>query len=210
MRKHFVFIGAPGSGKGTQAEKVVKENGFDHISTGNLFRAEVAKGSELGKRVDEILKAGQLVPDELTKELLLSNINLDKAPLIFDGYPRNLQQAKVLSEILGDRAYRVIFFEVNIEALVARLTSRISCRDCGAIYNLKTNPTKQEGICDKCQSSDLYQRADDVEEVVRKRQEVYKETVAPVLDYYNGLEKLVKVDANRSVEDIYKDILKLI
>ena len=134
MAKHLIFMGAPGSGKGTQAEKLVKEHGFNHISTGNLLRAEVAKGTELGQKVDAVLKAGQLVSDDLMKSLLETNVDKNVST-IFDGYPRNIDQAHVLDEVLGDSDYQALFFDVNVEDLVERLTNRVTCKDCGAIYN---------------------------------------------------------------------------
>lgn len=209
MAKHFIFIGAPGSGKGTQAEKLIKENGFEHISTGNLLRAEVAKKSELGLRVDEVLKSGQLVSDDLVKDLLVANVNFS-SPVIFDGYPRTLVQAKVLSEILGERDFVVLFFDVDVNDLVARLTSRVTCKDCGAIFNLMTKAPSQEGICDNCHGENLFQRADDKEEIIRERQKVYKETITPVLDYYRAQGKLISLNANRPIKDIYNEILRLI
>lgn len=209
MSKHFVFIGAPGSGKGTQAERLIKENGYHHISTGNLLRAEVAKASELGKIVEQVLKDGQLVTDDLVKDLLVANVDLNK-PSVFDGYPRTLVQAKVLSEILKDQDYTVVYFTVNVDDIVDRLTSRLTCGDCGAIYNLKTLKPQNEGQCDHCQGHNLKQRADDTEEVVRERQEVYKENITPVLDYFKEAGKLVELNASRPIEEIYKEVLRLI
>ena len=209
MAKHLIFMGAPGSGKGTQAEKLVKEHGFNHISTGNLLRAEVAKGTELGQKVDAVLKAGQLVSDDLMKSLLEANVDKNVST-IFDGYPRNIDQAHVLDEVLGDSDYQALFFDVNVEDLVERLTHRVTCNDCGAIYNLKSHPPKKEGVCDNCGGTNLFQRADDKEEVIRDRQKVYKESTAPVLAHYKESGKLAEIDANRPIDEIYKEVLELI
>ena len=209
MAKHFIFMGAPGSGKGTQAEKLVSENGFSHISTGALLRSAVAAGTELGKKVDSVLKAGQLVSDDLMKELLEANVDLSK-PVIFDGYPRNLAQAKVLEEVLGDHDFQAVLFDVKVEDLIERLTSRITCKDCGAIYNLKSLPPKVEGVCDSCNGTNLFQRSDDKEEVIRDRQRIYQESTAPVLEFYSDSSKLAQINANQPILDIYKEVLKLI
>ena len=209
MAKHLIFMGAPGSGKGTQAEKLVKEHGFNHISTGNLLRAEVAKGTELGQKVDEVLKAGQLVSDDLMKSLLEANVDKNVST-IFDGYPRNIDQAHVLAQVLGDSEYQALFFDVNVEDLVERLTNRVTCKDCGAIYNLKSHPPKNEGVCDNCGGTNLFQRADDKEDVIRDRQKVYKKSTAPVLAYYKEQDKLAEIDANRPIDEIYKEVLGLI
>lgn len=209
MAKHFIFMGAPGSGKGTQAEKLVTEHGFNHISTGNLLRAEVAKGSELGQKVDEVLKAGQLVSDDLMKSLLEANVDKEVST-IFDGYPRNIDQAHVLAEVLGDSEYQAVLFDVKVDDLVERLTSRITCKDCGAIYNLKSHKPKVEGKCDTCGGTNLFQRADDKEEVIRDRQKVYRESTAPVIAHYEQAGKLAKIDANKPISEIYKEVLELI
>lgn len=209
MAKHFIFMGAPGSGKGTQAEKLVTEHGFNHISTGNLLRAEVAKGSELGQKVDQVLKAGQLVSDDLMKSLLEANVDKEVST-IFDGYPRNIDQAHVLAEVLKGTEYRAILFDVKVEDLIERLTSRITCKDCGAIYNLKSHKPQTEGKCDSCGGTNLFQRADDKEEVIRDRQKVYRESTAPVIAHYEQAEKLTRIDANKPISEIYKEVLELI
>ena len=209
MAKHFIFMGAPGSGKGTQAEKLVSENGFSHISTGALLREAVAAGTELGKKVESVLRAGQLVSDDLMKELLEANVDLSK-PVIFDGYPRNIAQARVLQEVLGEHEFQAVLFDVKVEDLIARLTSRITCKDCGAIYNLKSLPPKNEGVCDNCNGTNLFQRADDKEEVIRDRQKIYQESTAPVLEFYSDSSKLAQINANQPIMDIYKEVLKLI
>lgn len=207
MKSHLIFIGAPGSGKGTQASKLVAEKGFKHISTGDLLRSEIAKGSALGQEVKKVLDAGQLVADDLVIRLLQANINLQQSQYIFDGYPRNLAQAQTLDkEVLKGAPSIAVYFEINMGKLVERLTNRRTCKNCGAIYNLLSKKPKVTGVCDVCGSTDLVQRADDKEEVITNRLQVFKDTVDPVLKYYQDLGRLMKVDAEAAVDDIYNQI----
>ena len=207
MATQLVFLGAPGSGKGTQAKKLVSEKGFKHVSTGDLLRAEIAKGSELGQKVDGILKAGQLVDNDTVLELLKANCDLASSEYIFDGYPRNLDQAKSLDEkILGDSSKKAVYFEVNVDNLVDRLTNRRTCKSCGEIFNMKTLPPKVEGVCDKC-GGELQHRADDQEETIRKRMDVFTGEIQPMLDYYKGQGVLVTLDASSGIDAVYDGII---
>jgi adenylate kinase len=207
MKSHLIFIGAPGSGKGTQASKLVAEKGLKHISTGDLLRSEIAKGSALGQEVKKVLDAGQLVADDLVIRLLQANINLTQSQYIFDGYPRNLAQAQTLDkEVLKGALSVAVYFEINTAKLVERLTNRRTCKNCGAIYNLISKKPKVMGVCDVCGGTDLQQRADDKEEVISNRLKVFAETIDPVLKYYQDLGRLMKVDAEAAVDDIYKQI----
>jgi adenylate kinase len=205
--KHCVFIGAPGSGKGTQAAKLVAERGSKHISTGDLLRAEIAKGSELGKQVKAVLDAGALVSDDLVIKLIHANADLDKNSYIFDGYPRNLAQAETLDrEVLKGRPSLAIYFEIDLQKLIGRLTNRRTCKDCGAIYNLVSQAPKKEGICDKCGGTNMVHREDDKEEVIKKRMDVFTQNTQPVLDYYNRANRLMTVNAENSIELLYQQI----
>jgi len=207
MKSHLILIGAPGSGKGTQAGKLVAERGFKHVSTGDLLRSEIAKQSKLGLEVKAVMDAGQLVSDELVIRLLQANVETSAYQYIFDGYPRNLAQAQTLDrEVLKGAPSVAVYFEMNVARLVERLTNRRTCKDCGAIYNLVSNKPKVMGVCDKCGSTNLVHRADDHEDVIKNRLQVFSETVAPVLKYYQDLGRLMKVDAELSVEEIYKQI----
>lgn len=207
MKSHLIFIGAPGSGKGTQASKLVAEKGLKHISTGDLLRSEIAKGSALGQEVKKVLDAGQLVADELVIRLLQANINLAESQYIFDGYPRNLAQAETLDrEVLKGASSVAVYFEINTTKLVERLTNRRTCKNCGAIYNLISKKPKVTGVCDVCGSTDLVQRADDKEEVITNRLKVFAETIDPVLKYYQDQGRLMKVDAEAAVDDIFSQI----
>jgi adenylate kinase len=205
--KHCVFIGAPGSGKGTQAAKLVAEKGCKHISTGDLLRAEIAKGSELGKQVKAVLDAGALVSDDLVIKLIHANADLDKNSYIFDGYPRNLVQAETLDrEVLKGRPSLAIYFEIDLKKLISRLTNRRTCKDCGAIYNLVSQAPQKVGVCDKCGSTSMVHREDDKEEVIKKRMDVFTQNTQPVLDYYNRANRLMTVNAENSIELLYQQI----
>jgi adenylate kinase len=208
MKLHLIFIGPPGSGKGTQAGKLVAEKGLKHISTGDLLRSEIAKSTPLGIEVKKVMDAGQLVSDDLVIRLLQSNINLSQSQYIFDGYPRNLIQAQTLDkEVLKGSPSIAVYFEINMGKLVERLTNRRTCKNCGAIFNLLSKKPKVMGVCDQCGSTDLVQRADDKEEVITNRLNVFKDTIDPVLKYYQDLGRLMRVDAEAAVDEIYSKIL---
>ncbi len=207
MKSHLIFIGAPGSGKGTQAGKFVAEKSFKHISTGDLLRAEIAKQSALGLEVKKVMDDGQLVSDELVIRLLQANIDLQASQYIFDGYPRNLAQAQTLDkEVLKGSPSLAVYFEIDMGKLVARLTNRRTCKDCGAIYNLISKTPKVMGVCDQCGGTNLVQRADDKEEVITNRLKVFQETISPVLKYYQDLGRLMTVNAENAVDEIFKMI----
>ena len=207
MKSHLIFIGAPGSGKGTQANKFVTERSFKHISTGDLLRAEIAKQSALGLEVKKVMDEGKLVSDELVIRLLQANIDLNSSQYIFDGYPRNLVQAETLDkEVLKGSPSISVYFEIDVARLVERLTNLRTCGNCGAIYNLISKMPKITGTCDKCGSTNLVQRADDNEDVIKNRLKVFQDTVSPVLKYYQDLGRLIKVDAEQSPDVIFKMI----
>jgi adenylate kinase len=207
---HLILLGAPGSGKGTQAKKIVSELGYNHISTGDLLRGEVAKGTELGKRVEEIMKTGGLVDDQLVLELLKANCDLENSSYIFDGFPRNGDQAKMLDdEVLGSNKALAISFEMDNEKIVERIINRRTAKGSGEIYNLITRPPKVEGKCD-VSGEELIHRADDKEDVVRNRLQVFENAIEPMLNYYDGKGILVKVDADRDPVDVFEDLKGLI
>ena len=207
MKSHLIFIGAPGSGKGTQASKFVADKGFKHISTGDLLRAEILKKSALGLEVKMVMDEGKLVSDELVIRLLQANIDLAASQYIFDGYPRNLAQAQTLDkEVLKGAPSISVYFEIDMTKLVERLTNRRTCGNCGAIYNLISKMPKITGTCDKCGSTNLVQRADDNEDVIKNRLKVFQDTVSPVLKYYQDLGRLIKVDAEQAPDVIFNMI----
>ncbi len=209
MKKNLIFLGAPGSGKGTQSSKLVESEGYGHVSTGDLLRKEIAKESELGQTIKGVMASGDLVSDELVVELLKANLDLDKKAYIFDGYPRNIEQAKTLDGILGDYPRLAIYFSIDTDKMVERLTNRRMTKDGKYIYNLKTNPPRKDGICDVTGES-LIQRKDDTEEVVRNRMEVFEKTMGEVKHHYATQGNLVEVDADQSMEDVYNAIVKKI
>lgn len=208
--KQVILLGAPGSGKGTQAKKMVEQFGFNHVSTGDLLRAEVAKKSELGNKISAIIDAGTLVDDATVLELLKVNCDVKKGNFIFDGYPRNIDQAKALDEVvLEDADAMAIFFDLDLSVIKDRIVNRRSCRDCGRIYNLLNDKPSKEGICDSC-GGEVFQRKDDNEEVVSNRLNVFKSTIEPMITYYEKKNILVRIDASQSLENVsqqIKDIL---
>jgi len=202
----LIFLGAPGSGKGTQSAMLVDGKGYNHVSTGNLLRAEIAKESDLGLKIKDVMESGDLVSDDLVVELLKANLDLANSAYIFDGYPRNLEQAKTLGGILDGYAYKAVYFELNTEKLVERLCNRRVTKDGKYIYNLISNPPKQEGVCDVT-GEPLVHRDDDKEDVVRNRMEVFESTIQPVLDFYKEQGKLVALDANSGLDEVYANLL---
>lgn len=213
MKKEFIFIGPPGSGKGTQTKLLSKEYNLPHIDTGSLLREEVASGSEEGKLANSYMENGQLVPIELVSKIIKNRLLKEdcKNGFILDGYPRSLEQAYALDEILKEIDMGqnikpcVFYFEVAQEKLVERLVNRRSCSVCGAIYNIKTMSLKDENICEKC-GGKLIRREDDTEEVATKRFETYFKQTAPLIELYEKRGLLVKLDASLDIETIYKNL----
>lgn len=210
----LVFLGPPGAGKGTYAKELVKRLSIPHISTGDMFRETAASGTELGIKVKEIMERGDLVPDELVNEMVRQRLLKDdcKDGFILDGYPRTVNQAKALDEMLKDMGRQLsaaIFFEVPEEIVVKRLTNRRICPKCGKIYNLLTMPPKKDNLCDVCKVP-LIQRDDDKEDVVRRRYKVYMESTLPVIDYYEAGGKLKKVDGTLGVERVVEEVLRIL
>ena len=189
-----VLLGAPGSGKGTQGVVLSKKYGIPQVSTGDLLRAAVAAGSELGKKAKTAMDAGALVSDDIVIGLIRERISQDDAKngYILDGFPRNIPQAEALDSMLSDLnqpLQGVVLLDVAFEELLQRLTGRRTCKDCGAIYNVHLSPSKVEDHCDAC-NGDLFQRADDNEATIGNRLNVYQEQTAPLVDYYTKQDKL--------------------
>jgi len=203
----IVILGAPGSGKGTQAGAISERLGIAHIASGDLFREAQNRGDELGRQVKSYMEQGLLVPDEITIRMILERIAAPDCAggFILDGFPRTLEQAKALDRALGERGEAVdmvLWIEVSREELVRRLGGRFICRDCQTPYHQETSPPRIAGRCDRC-GGELYQRPDDSPETVRKRIEVYFEQTAPLLDYYKETGKPVKViDGEGSIEEV--------
>ncbi len=200
------LFGPPGAGKGTQARFIVEEFSIPQISTGDLLRAQVRSGTDLGIKAKEYMDRGALVPDEVVIGMLRERISDNDCEngFILDGFPRSLSQAEALKEIVTLDA--VINIKVDEEALIRRITGRRMCPDCGATYHIDFAPPRKEGICDRC-SAELYQRDDDREETVRKRIEVYRSQTEPLAEFYREEGILKDIDGNRSIEEISGDII---
>lgn len=210
----IIMLGAPGAGKGTQAQMICDKYNIPHISTGDLFRSNIKNGTELGKKAKEYMDKGQLVPDELTVELLLDRVaNEDcKDGYVLDGFPRTIPQADVLDKELtklSDKIDFAIDVEVPDENIVRRMSGRRACLKCGATYHIEHIPPKQEGICDRC-GSELVQRDDDKPETVQNRLSVYHEQTQPLIEYYNGKNILKTVDGTKEMNDVFEDIVKIL
>lgn len=204
MSTVLILLGAPGAGKGTQAERLCRELSLPHISTGDLFRANLGQGTELGKRAQEYMNAGKLVPDEVVIDMLFDRVSQADCAggYLLDGFPRTLPQAEALEARLpADASVRALALEVPDDELVGRLTGRVTCRDCGNIHHLKFSPPAKAGVCDAC-GGELYQREDDSLEVVSKRLAVYREQTAPLVDFYTERGVLSQVDGNRAPDAV--------
>jgi adenylate kinase len=205
----LVFLGPPGSGKGTQAKILSEKTNIPHISTGDIFRKNIKEQTELGRKASEYTSKGLLVPDTVTNEMVKKRL-LEKdckKGFILDGYPRTIPQAEFLDSVL--KIDKVINFELKDEEVVRRISGRRTCRNCASIYNIYSLKPKKENICDKCQGS-LVQRDDEKPDVVKKRLVVYKDQTEPLIDYYRKKKLLVDVDAYPSIEDVNSLLMKLL
>lgn len=210
----IIMLGAPGAGKGTQAKKIAEKCGIPHISTGDIFRANIKNGTELGKKAKTYMDQGLLVPDELVFDLVVDRIQQDdcKKGYILDGFPRTIPQAESLDKALqaiGEKMDYAIDVEVPDENIVKRMGGRRACVGCGATYHLVYAPTKKEGICDVC-GGELILRDDDKPETVQKRLGVYHEQTQPLIDYYKNQGILREVDGSVDMEDVFKEILNIL
>ena len=207
---NLILLGAPGAGKGTQAELLVEKLSIPAISTGNMLREAIANGTELGKKVKKLMDNGSLVPDEVILDLVQERVAQPDCAkgFILDGVPRTLAQAEAL-EARGVRIDHVVSIEIDDEVIEGRMTGRRVCSKCGASYHIVANPPKTEGICDLCQS-ELITRKDDAPETVRHRLEVYHELTEVLKDFYGKLGKVRLVNGNQSIEGAQKDILTAI
>lgn len=210
----IIMLGAPGAGKGTQAKKIADRYQIPHISTGDIFRANIKEGTELGKKAKSYMDQGLLVPDELTLELIMDRFqNPDCANgYVLDGFPRTIPQAEALTAALeknGDSIDYAINVEVPDENIIARMSGRRACLACGATYHVVYAPTKEEGVCDRC-GEKLVLRDDDKPETVKKRLDVYHSQTQPLIDYYTKQGKLAEVDGTQSVDAVFDAIVKIL
>jgi len=211
----LVLLGAPGSGKGTQAKQLIERYNIPQISTGDLLRAAVGAGTELGIKAKAAMDAGELVSDEIVLGMIGDRLKEADAQngFILDGFPRNTSQAESLDSLLaelGQPLDTALLIDVDFDSLMKRLTGRLTCGKCGAIFNRYTNPPKQEGICDKCGSDDLVHRADDNEETVGNRLKVYQEQTEPLIAYYKGQDKLKSVSGEGEIAEIFSKITEVL
>lgn len=207
-----VLLGPPGAGKGTQAVKIVEKYNIPHISTGDIFRENIKNGTELGKKAQEYMNRGELVPDDLVIDLATDRLLADdcKNGFLLDGFPRTVYQAEKLDEFLeahGQKLDTVIDIEVEKEELITRLTGRRVCKACGASFHIVNVPPKKEGICDIC-GAELVQRADDTVETVENRIEVYNQQTMPLVDYYSNAGNIVTIDGALPLDTVFAEIVK--
>lgn len=211
---NLVLMGLPGAGKGTQAERIVEKYDIPHISTGDMFRAAIKDGTELGLQAKSFMDKGELVPDEVTIGIVRERLSKDdcKKGFLLDGFPRTVAQAEALENILADldrRINYVINIQVDKDILMERLTGRRICKNCGATYHLVFNPPAEEGKCDRC-GGELYQRADDNEETVQNRLDVNLKQTQPLLDFYEDKGYVRNIDGQQDINKVFVDVDELL
>ena len=209
----IIMLGAPGAGKGTQAKRIAEKYGIPHISTGDIFRANIKEGTELGMKAKEFMDQGLLVPDEVTIGMLLDRIKKEDCVngYVLDGFPRTIPQAESLTKALEEMGQNIDYavdVDVPDENIVSRMSGRRACITCGATYHVQFAPPKAEGICDKC-GAELVLRDDDKPETVQKRLAVYHEQTQPLIDYYRRAGVLVSVDGTQSMDQVFESIVKI-
>jgi adenylate kinase len=212
---NIILLGPPGAGKGTQARRLVETRGMMQLSTGDMLREAKESGTEMGRRVADVMARGELVTDDIVIGLIEEKLTHDHPPggFIFDGFPRTLAQADALGELLarhGQALDAVIEMEVDDEALVERITGRFTCGDCGEVYHDRTRPTAAEGVCDICGSTNLKRRADDTEEALRQRLMEYYKKTSPLVGYYYAKGKLARIDGLAEVDAVGTAIAKVL
>ena len=210
----IIMLGAPGAGKGTQAEKITEKYNLPHISTGDIFRANIKAGTELGVKAKAYIDKGQLVPDSLTIDLVMDRISQPdcNGGYILDGFPRTIPQAESLTEALkakGESLDYAINVHVPDENIVKRMSGRRACPGCGATYHMVFAAPHKEGVCDKC-GSELYLRDDDAPETVKKRLAVYHNQTQPLIQYYGGKKILRTVDGTKNLNEVFQDITNIL
>ena len=210
MAKYLVLFGPPGVGKGTQAERLKDELQIAHVATGDLFRDNLKRETELGKLAKSYMDRGALVPDEVTIGMVRERLKEADTQngVLFDGFPRTVAQAEALDKLLGERdgrIERVLFIHAPDSVLLDRLGNRWTCKKCGAVYNLNSKPPKTAGVCDLC-GGELYQRPDDNVETQRKRIEVYASQTAPLIEYFGQKGMLARIDGQQSIEKVTADV----
>lgn len=210
----IIILGAPGAGKGSQASRIAKEYQLPHISTGDIFRANLKEETELGKRAKSFMDKGELVPDDITIAMLLERIHKEdcKNGYILDGFPRTIPQAEALKEALAKKDEKIdlaLDVEASDELIIKRMAGRRTCPACGAIYHIVTLPPKTDGICDRC-GADLIQRKDDNEETVKNRLKIYHEVTEPLISYYKKEGILEEIDGAEELDKVFEKVKRII
>ena len=210
----IIMLGAPGAGKGTQAKMIAEKYGIPHVSTGDIFRANIKNGTELGMEAKKYMDQGLLVPDELTVKILLDRVAQEdcRNGYVLDGFPRTIPQAEVLDKAikeLGDKIDYAIDVEVPDENIIRRMSGRRACLSCGSTFHIEHVPPKKEGICDRC-GKELILRDDDKEETVKNRLDVYHKQTQPLIDYYTGQNILKTVDGTADMMDVFTAITEIL
>lgn len=208
----MIFLGAPGSGKGTQARQLCEKFGLTHISTGDILRKAIKEETELGKSARRYVDGGELVPDDIILGMIKEELTGSDSGFIFDGFPRTHAQAEGLENILSELGMnidRVINLQVDDRAIIGRLVARRLCKSCGFEFNLKTRPPKQEGLCDCC-GGELFQRSDDNEEVINNRLDVYREKTMPIEEFYRARGLLLDIDGGKGFEEVFDSIVEMV
>lgn len=206
-----ILLGAPGSGKGTQSKRMAEKYGFRHLATGDIFRAEIAQKTPIGEKAQDYLKAGKLVPDEIVIEMVAGRVERG-GDYLLDGFPRTVEQARGLSEILkgaGASVDLVVYMTLPKAEAVKRMTSRRICADCGEVYNAVSRPPRVEGVCDKC-SGKVVQREDDSEATAAKRLMVFEDLTQPLVAYYRSEASFHEIDASRAPSEVEKSLAAVI
>lgn len=210
----LLLMGPPGAGKGTQAANLVKKFNIPHISTGDMFRAAVKEGTELGKKAKAVMDAGGLVPDEITIGIVRERLAKDdcRKGFILDGFPRTVEQADALTNILnelGMKLTRVLNIHVPASELIERAVGRRICKKCGATYHVKFNPTHKNGVCDNC-GGELYQRKDDNEDTMKNRLSAYENSTKPLIDYYKKANLYTEIDGRQPIDKVTEELVNVL
>ena len=211
---NIILIGPPGVGKGTEAKRLASLFHIPHISTGDMFRAMFDEETELAKIAKAHINRGELVPDDLTNKMVKERLLEKDAQqgFLFDGYPRNIVQAKALDEFLNSRGEHmdaILYIDADVDLLSARIAGRRVCKSCGNVYHVQYKKPNVEGICDSCHG-ELYQRKDDMEDTVRRRLHIYHDVTAPIIDYYKNLQAFHAIDGNGNIEETHEKVMNVI
>lgn len=210
----LILLGPPGAGKGTQATRICQKYGIPHISTGDIFRKNIKEGTDLGKKAQEYMNKGELVPDDLVLEIAADRLMEEdcRSGFLLDGFPRTVYQAEQLDKFLTEKNLDIdLVIDINVgkEELMTRLIGRRVCRNCGATYHVINMPPEKDGVCDVCGGA-LYQRSDDTAATVENRIEVYNAQTAPLVEYYEKLGKIAHIDGAMGLEDVFNDIVRIV